>query len=65
MTTGHSKALLVMMRVDKVGGPLGRAEADRVLALYAAGQWPPPIVNEWTLERVTQRTSPEAVKSED
>lgn len=30
-----------------------RAEADSLLARAAGGKWPPPIVGEWTLERVT------------
>lgn len=29
-----------------------RNEADRLLDLAAAGSWPPPIVSEWTLERI-------------
>ena len=29
-----------------------RAEADRILAAAAEGEWPPRIVMEWTLERV-------------
>jgi predicted RNA-binding protein associated with RNAse of E/G family len=29
-----------------------QAEANRLLALHAAGGWPPPIVNEWPIERV-------------
>lgn len=29
-----------------------REEADRLMAAAAAGTWPPPIVREWTLERV-------------
>lgn len=29
-----------------------RAEARRVLAELKAGAWPPPVVKEWTLERV-------------
>ncbi|HEX9105733.1 MAG TPA: DUF402 domain-containing protein [Longimicrobiales bacterium] len=28
-----------------------RAEADRLLALASAGEWPPPVVQYWTLER--------------
>lgn len=28
-----------------------RAEAERLVALAADGRWPPPIVEEWTLER--------------
>jgi predicted RNA-binding protein associated with RNAse of E/G family len=34
-----------------------RAEAEQVVAAYEQGSWPPSIVNEWTLERVTQLTS--------
>lgn len=29
-----------------------RREADRLLALARAGHWPPPVVEQWTLERV-------------
>jgi predicted RNA-binding protein associated with RNAse of E/G family len=29
-----------------------RREADRIFASIAAGSWPPPVVHEWTLERV-------------
>ncbi len=29
-----------------------REEADRLMALAAVGSWPPPIVREWTLERI-------------
>jgi predicted RNA-binding protein associated with RNAse of E/G family len=28
-----------------------RAEAVRILALARRGEWPPPVVSEWTLER--------------
>ena len=28
-----------------------RAEADRLLELASRGDWPPPVVREWTLER--------------
>lgn len=34
-----------------------RAEAKRLLRLYQQQAWPPPIVNEWTLDRVTELTS--------
>lgn len=29
-----------------------RREADRILKAIPSGQWPPPVVHEWTLERV-------------
>ena len=29
-----------------------RAEADRILGLAQSGNWPPPVVEEWPLERV-------------
>jgi uncharacterized protein len=32
-----------------------RDEADRIMAGAAAGAWPPPIVEEWTLERSLRR----------
>jgi predicted RNA-binding protein associated with RNAse of E/G family len=31
-----------------------RAEASRLIDLAARGEWPPPIVRHWTLERVTR-----------
>ena len=34
-----------------------RREAERVLRLVAEGAWPPQIVREWTLERVSGHTS--------
>lgn len=33
-----------------------RAEAERIVALCHAGHWPPAIVNEWPLERVSRDT---------
>lgn len=33
-------------------GERARAEAERLIRLYASGSWPPPIVNEWTISRV-------------
>jgi uncharacterized protein len=32
-----------------------RAEADRLVSLAAEGAWPPPVVEEWTLERSLAR----------
>lgn len=32
-----------------------REEADRLMAAAAAGTWPPPVVHEWTLERVREK----------
>ena len=32
-------------------GEAARHEAERILALARAGEWPPPIAREWTLER--------------
>lgn len=31
-----------------------REEADRLLELAASGDWPPPVVAEWTLERALE-----------
>ncbi len=31
-----------------------REEADSLMAAAAAGAWPPPVVREWTLERVRE-----------
>ncbi|HUH13213.1 MAG TPA: DUF402 domain-containing protein [Longimicrobiales bacterium] len=38
--------------VDRATAEDARAEARRILALHAAGAWPPPVVAAWTLERV-------------
>ena len=38
--------------VDAATAGRARAEAERILTAAGAGEWPPPIVHEWTLERV-------------
>lgn len=37
--------------IDDETATRARAEADRILERAATGEWPPPIVQEWTLER--------------
>ncbi|MCG6955466.1 MAG: DUF402 domain-containing protein [Gemmatimonadetes bacterium] len=37
--------------IDGPTADRARAEADRLLDAARAGSWPPPVVNEWTLER--------------
>lgn len=39
--------------VDRITSVAARAEAERLVALHDSGNWPPAIVNEWTLERVS------------
>lgn len=39
--------------LDRGTAAAARAEADRLLAAIAAGEFPPAEVREWTLERVT------------
>ncbi|UCC27037.1 MAG: DUF402 domain-containing protein [Gemmatimonadales bacterium] len=36
-------------------GRAARAEAQRILAAEARGDWPPAVVSEWPLERVVER----------
>lgn len=38
-----------------------RAEAERLLALADAGDWPPPIAREWTLARVEEEEEERAL----
>ena len=38
--------------VDAATAVRARAEAERILAGARTGEWPPPVVHEWTLERV-------------
>lgn len=38
--------------LDAATARAARAEADRIVALHAAGAWPPPVVEAWPLERV-------------
>ena len=38
-------------RIDAETAARAREEADRLLRLAADGAWPPPVVQEWTLER--------------
>jgi uncharacterized protein len=37
--------------IDSKTADRARAEADRLLELGATGEWPPPVVQEWTLDR--------------
>lgn len=39
--------------IDAATGASALAEAERLVAQHEAGAWPPAIVNEWTLERVS------------
>lgn len=39
--------------VDGATGAAALAEAELLVARHASGTWPPPIVNEWTLARVS------------
>lgn len=39
--------------IDKRDGERAREEADRIVHAYHAGVWPPAIVNEWPIERVS------------
>jgi len=43
---------LALGHIDEVTARRAHEEAARLLDLAAAGRWPPPIVNEWTLERI-------------
>lgn len=45
--------------IDSTLAARARSEADAVLASAAAGTWPPPIVREWTLDRIRQSRSDE------
>ncbi|HUP51205.1 MAG TPA: DUF402 domain-containing protein [Longimicrobiales bacterium] len=38
--------------IDPETAERARAEAERLLALAAAGEWPPPAALEWTLDRI-------------
>jgi predicted RNA-binding protein associated with RNAse of E/G family len=40
--------------LDPTFAARARAEGDSLLARAAAGTWPPPVVERWTLERVRQ-----------
>ena len=40
--------------IDDTQAAAARAEAARILAAWQAGTWPPAIVNEWTIERVSK-----------
>jgi len=42
---------LALGHIDAELARAARAEADRLLALASAGDWPPPVAAEWTLER--------------
>lgn len=37
--------------VDAATAARAREEAERIVAAARAGEWPPPVVGEWTLER--------------
>lgn len=37
--------------IDRSTTAAARAEAERLLRLARAGEWPPPVVHRWTLER--------------
>jgi predicted RNA-binding protein associated with RNAse of E/G family len=37
--------------IDRSTANRARAEADRLMSAARAGSWPPPVVNEWTLDR--------------
>ena len=41
--------------IDEQTARRARNEADRLLALAGRGEWPPPLVQEWTLERALER----------
>jgi len=41
--------------MDEATAVRARQEADDIVNLATAGQWPPPVVQEWTLERSLER----------
>ena len=43
---------LAQGHIDAETAGRARAEAERILALASAGEWPPPAAHEWTLERI-------------
>jgi len=43
---------LTEAHIDPDTARRARVEADRLLTLAAAGDWPPRVVREWTLERI-------------
>ena len=43
---------LTLGHIDSILTGRAREEADHLLDLAEAGRWPPPIVREWTLERI-------------
>ena len=42
--------------VDSATARRAETEAERILASAARGEWPPPVVAEWTLNRVLAQT---------
>lgn len=40
--------------ISEETGAAARTEAERIIRSYQVGAWPPAIVNEWTLERVSK-----------
>lgn len=44
-------AAILQSHIDREIAARARAEAQRLLDLASRGSWPPPVVEEWTLER--------------
>jgi predicted RNA-binding protein associated with RNAse of E/G family len=43
--------------VDQETADRARWEAEQIIGRHRRGLWPPPIVAEWTLERVLKKLS--------
>jgi predicted RNA-binding protein associated with RNAse of E/G family len=48
------EAALATGHIDPTTAERARTEAKRLIQHAAAGTWPPPVVNEWTLARIEE-----------